>query len=115
VWVVTDDFDDRVYVAPSMLPMRGCTLSDQNRRDSSSSKLHSYVPPLPPIHSCTEFAHVPQAAPSICSGYCSVLSLIGEVFVWLGKGSVAIERQAAVSFANVQAVSLMRSLPCYVR
>ncbi|GAA5966146.1 hypothetical protein JCM3765_005547 [Sporobolomyces pararoseus] len=39
-------------------------------------------------------------ARSLCSGYSAVLSLPGEVYAWLGEGSVSIEREACCQFAE---------------
>lgn len=41
-----------------------------------------------------------QSARSICSGFCSTFSTLGEVFAWLGEGSNELERQACCEFAE---------------
>ncbi|GAA5975305.1 hypothetical protein JCM5350_006422 [Sporobolomyces pararoseus] len=40
---------------------------------------------------------------SLCSGYSAVLSLPGEVYAWLGEGSISIEREACCQFAESMA------------
>ncbi|BGP26466.1 hypothetical protein JCM10295v2_005419 [Rhodotorula toruloides] len=40
------------------------------------------------------------SARSICSGFCSTFSTLGEVFAWLGEGSNELERQACFDFAE---------------
>ncbi|BGP34095.1 hypothetical protein JCM10296v2_005910 [Rhodotorula toruloides] len=40
------------------------------------------------------------SARSICSGFCSTFSTLGEVFAWLGEGSNELERQACCDFAE---------------
>ncbi|PRQ74277.1 hypothetical protein AAT19DRAFT_14630 [Rhodotorula toruloides] len=40
------------------------------------------------------------SARSICSGFCSTFSTLGEVFAWLGEGSNELERQACCEFAE---------------
>ncbi|GAA6063718.1 hypothetical protein JCM10212_001829 [Sporobolomyces blumeae] len=39
-------------------------------------------------------------AKSLCSGYCAVFSLPGEVYAWLGEGSTALERESCCQFAE---------------
>ena len=51
-----------------------------------------------------------QSAKSLCSGYCAVLSLPGEVYAWLGEGSTSIERESCCQFAESIAVSMEVSL-----
>lgn len=41
---------------------------------------------------------------SVCSAFSYVLSVLDNVVVWHGKGSSAIERQAALSYARDVAV-----------
>ncbi|GAA5927424.1 hypothetical protein JCM1841_000468 [Sporobolomyces salmonicolor] len=43
---------------------------------------------------------VDLSARNICSGYCSVFSLVGEVYAWLGEGSTPLEREACCDFAE---------------
>ncbi|GAA5908163.1 hypothetical protein JCM5296_000523 [Sporobolomyces johnsonii] len=43
---------------------------------------------------------VDLSARNICSGYCSVFSLVGEVYAWLGEGSTPSEREACCDFAE---------------
>ncbi|GJN92429.1 hypothetical protein Rhopal_005459-T1 [Rhodotorula paludigena] len=37
---------------------------------------------------------------SLCSGYCTTFSSLGEVYAWLGEGSTDLERQACCEFAE---------------
>ncbi|KAK4052397.1 hypothetical protein OIV83_002199 [Microbotryomycetes sp. JL201] len=37
---------------------------------------------------------------NLCSGFCAVLSIVGEVYAWRGAGSSSAERQAALEFAE---------------
>ncbi|GAA5825138.1 hypothetical protein JCM3770_000644 [Rhodotorula araucariae] len=37
---------------------------------------------------------------TLCSGYCTVFSSLGEVYAWLGEGSTDLERGAACEFAE---------------
>ncbi|BGP50427.1 hypothetical protein JCM10450v2_006346 [Rhodotorula kratochvilovae] len=37
---------------------------------------------------------------TLCSGYCTVFSSLGEVYAWLGEGSTDLERNAACEFAE---------------
>ncbi|KAM0790677.1 hypothetical protein ACM66B_004536 [Microbotryomycetes sp. NB124-2] len=37
---------------------------------------------------------------NLCSGFCAVFSIVGEVYAWYGAGSSDAERQAALEFAE---------------
>lgn len=41
-----------------------------------------------------------QTVRSLCSGYCTTFSSLGEVYAWLGEGSTDLERQACCEFAE---------------
>ncbi|GAA5867852.1 hypothetical protein JCM3774_005882 [Rhodotorula dairenensis] len=43
---------------------------------------------------------VPAASRSLCSGYSTTFSALGEVYAWLGEGSLESERQACCEFAE---------------
>ncbi|BGP54194.1 hypothetical protein JCM8202v2_001771 [Rhodotorula sphaerocarpa] len=43
------------------------------------------------------------AAQTLCSGYSTVFSALGEVFAWLGQGSIEAERHACCEFAEAVA------------
>lgn len=43
---------------------------------------------------------VPVASRSLCSGYSTTFSALGEVYAWLGEGSLEAERRACCEFAE---------------
>lgn len=43
---------------------------------------------------------ISQASRSLCSGYSTTFSALGEVYAWLGEGSLEAERRACCEFAE---------------
>lgn len=47
-----------------------------------------------------------QSIDSLCSKNCAVVTLLGEVNIWIGRGSTALEQRATLDFAKSVSVSL---------
>lgn len=58
--------------------------------DASSCARHSLADTSTPV----------QSIRTLCSGYATVFSSLGEVYAWLGEGSTDLERHTACEFAE---------------
>ncbi|BGP18604.1 hypothetical protein JCM10213v2_006670 [Rhodosporidiobolus nylandii] len=89
-------FEGQVTICRRVDPTVGNSQGDRRDFDHLSKRLYSVS-----SHDGVVFVdELDIAARSLCSGFCTTFSTVGEVFAWLGEGSTDAERQACCEWAE---------------